>query len=545
MRLDAFLRMVSCTQGDICYIIGAKTGLVNDSLYFIGGNYSVVSLDGQTISPSTTLYSLDVNNQFPVERSIPQSLLTDTTIASQITAAYNSSLIGSNGDAAGALWHTNDTIYIFGGGFETPTNSVSSYNVRTSEWKEVEVKGGSFNFGNRSSAQYVSVPERNLGFVGMIRFDASDPNNLSWTNETLGNGSYGADVPNLDSGTMVYVPAGKEGMLISFGGSNVAEGINPAWGWPYDSDWYTIYVYDIASHTWWQQLASGNAPSHTGSFCAAVTTSPDNDAFHITTYGGWSLNNGRSYEDVHILSLPSFTWINATLLSNKSNKEEQVNSTIGRDSITGGCQTYRGAQMIVLGGDIRAGAYRLTNGACNDVFSPVRVLDLSTYVWQTELNNSASYEVPAVIYNAIGGGATGGATSTAPAAGFADPTLASLIQLRVTSATSTSIPTSSVPTPTPTPTLNPSGVASESHSSSVNAGAIVGGVVGGVIGLGLVAAFVWFLFKRNHSQEESPEIEQKNAAKVFPSIPQEMETRLPQKPEADSGPIFEMPETTK
>jgi hypothetical protein len=60
--------------------------------------------------------------------------------------------------------------------------------------------------------------------------------------------------------------------------------------------------------------------------------------------------------------------------------------------------------MIVLGGDVRAGAYSLTDGACSNAFEPVRVLDLSTYEWQKSLNTSASYEAPSIIYNKIGGG---------------------------------------------------------------------------------------------------------------------------------------------
>lgn len=86
-----------------------------------------------------------------------------------------------------------------------------------------------FQFRDRTSSQYVSVPESGLGFIyggtdymgGMIRFDASDPDNLSWTNETLGNGSNGLAVPNLESAAMVYIPAGDEGMLVTFGGRNV------------------------------------------------------------------------------------------------------------------------------------------------------------------------------------------------------------------------------------------------------------------------------------------------------------------------------------
>lgn len=59
--------------------------------------------------------------------------------------------------------------------------------------------------------------------------------------------------------------------------------------------------------------------------------------------------------------------------------------------------------MIDLGGDIRSGAYSLTNGACSEVFEPVRVLDLSTYAWQTSLNLTATYSVPPLVYNVIGG----------------------------------------------------------------------------------------------------------------------------------------------
>ena len=146
---------------------------------------------------------------------------------------------------------------------------------------------------------------------------------------------------------------------------------------------------------------SGDYPEHLESFCTAVTVSPDYGSFHITMYGGWSLNDGRSYETVYILSIPSFVWIDVTDLSNKTNAEQQVNETIGRNSPS--CQTYNGAQMMVLGGQIRAGAYDLTDQACSQVLAPVRALDLSTYHWQTSFDPSITYQVPPAIYKIIGG----------------------------------------------------------------------------------------------------------------------------------------------
>ncbi|KAH8880606.1 hypothetical protein GQ53DRAFT_833202 [Thozetella sp. PMI_491] len=512
----ALPRLAMGGAGDICYVVGAKTALVNDQLYFMSGNYSIVAFNGQQILPTASLYSLNLTNNFPVERSIPQGVFSNGSIDSTVTVAYQDSLRVNTGDSNGALWHINDTLYVFGGGFETSsaTDKVSAYDTKSNSWKDVTVSGGKFNFGHRTSAQYVSVPDSGLGFIyggvspymgGMIRFDASDPDNLSWTNETLGSGAHGKEMPNLESGALVYIPAGKEGMLVSFGGSNFSAGIFPDWGWPYDADWSLIYLYDIASHTWWKQSASGTYPRHRGSFCTAVTASPDNGAFHITTYGGWSLNDGRSYEEVHVLSIPSFTWIDASDVSDSTNKERQANSTVGRDSLPSACQVYNKGQMIVLGGNVRAGPFTFTS-SCSEVFDPVRVLDLSTYSWQTGLKLDGTYAVPQVIYDAIGGNSSGHATVTAPAAGFADPTLSSLLQQRVATATST---TPAGTTTTPAGSNGGTGSTGSDGStaastSSTNTGAIAGGVVGGVVGLALIAGGLWYLLRRRRTPP-SPE----------------------------------------
>lgn len=182
-------------------------------------------------SVATDLYSLKLNGQFPIERSIPQSSLTTNSISSDIKVAYDYAKNINNGDADGAVWAIDDTMYVFGGYFETPTNTISAYNTTTGKWKDVSVAGGDFNFGRRTSSLTATAPEESLGFIlggdtpfmgpSMLRFNASDPEGLSWTNETLNNGSNGIDVPNLLAGAMVYIPASTEGMLIAFGGGNV------------------------------------------------------------------------------------------------------------------------------------------------------------------------------------------------------------------------------------------------------------------------------------------------------------------------------------
>lgn len=95
----------------------------------------------------------------------------------------------------------------------------------------MNVTGGNFNFDNRTSSQYISVPDLRLGFIysrtdymgGIIQLNTSNPDHLSWTNETLGNGSQGIEMPNLDSDAIIYIPVEDEGILITFRGGNICD----------------------------------------------------------------------------------------------------------------------------------------------------------------------------------------------------------------------------------------------------------------------------------------------------------------------------------
>nr|OQO32495.1 hypothetical protein B0A51_00904 [Rachicladosporium sp. CCFEE 5018] len=261
-------------------------------------------------------------------------------------------------------------------------------------------------------------------------------------------------------------------------------------GFPLPSSFNVINVYDIASHTWWAQQASGDAPpNYLCQFCAGVTTSLDNTNFYITIYGGWSLLQLQSYETVFVLSLPSFTWINATSFSVQTNAEQQVNSTIGRDQQS--CQVYNNTQLLVLGGNIRAGHRSLTDGACNQVFAPLRALDLSTYTWQSVFDPSIAYKVPQTIYSVVGGG-TGGGAKSEPDYGWADTELAAVMKQRPPTATTSSLPTSTS-TPGSRATASASSVPpGNGHARKPHTSVIIGVVVG-VVALALLAVAVWFL----------------------------------------------------
>ncbi|KAH9826291.1 Host cell factor [Teratosphaeria destructans] len=492
------------------------SALVGNQLYFMGGNYSFVTAGGgQSIGAKQELYWLDVNDRYPVERSIPSGALNNATIDASTANAFEIAELGDPDKigAHGALWQTNDTLYVYGT-TGAANDELSAYNTTTGAWSTVKVAGGPLNVGNRNSATFASDPYSGLGFIlggngsntknvgGMVRFDASDPKNLSWTNETLGNGSYGLDVPNYYfEGQMLYVPAGDEGILVVFGGANISAGIQPDWEWPYYSTFALISVYDIASHTWFLQKASGDIPAHKASFCGVVTTSPDDSAFHITIYGGYSLELTDAVETVSILTLPSFTWIDASALSNQTSSEARLGDGIGRDHLN--CQVYNETLMLVLGGVIRQGSQGnqsyISDGNCNNVVAPTRVLDLSTYQWQSDsLNLSTTYQVPEIIYDVVGGNASGGATKTQPAAGFADPTLASVMKARAPTATTSSLASSASASSTAASII--SSAATPHHTTNV--GAKAGGAVGGVLGLALLSAVIAYLLRRRSRRRQ-------------------------------------------
>jgi hypothetical protein len=140
-------------------------------------------------------------------------------------------------------------------------------------------------------------------------------------------------------------------------------------------------------------------------------------------YGGQNLTpygNQTQYSDIWILSVPSFTWIPVNT--------SQQSTPYARAGHT--CDVWD-AQMVVVGGYV--------DPAISCESPGVYVFDLSVLRWVNAftalasnafsqqapqqgtgpgagLHGSAGYAVPAAVYSVIGGGATGGATATAPLA---------------------------------------------------------------------------------------------------------------------------------
>ena len=293
-----------------------------------------------------------------------------------------------------------------------------------------------------------------------------------------------------------------------------------------------IDVYDIATSSWYKQSTAGAYPDYRVNPCAVVAAAPDGSSYNIHMFGGQALlpyGNQTQFQDMWILSVPSFTWIQVD--------QSKQSVPYGRSGHT--CNVWDG-QMVMVGG------YVGNDLSCvgNDIY----VFDLSNLQWvqnftalstgsssgssgsdapsssgsgssatasagaplsssssssstsefnSTSANNpfnqqpaqlyngtsagglegSYGYQVPQAIISVIGGGPTGGATVTKPVATATAGPMATGKAITYTVTNSNG----AVVTETATPGSTNNGSSGSSGSSGPNIGAIVAGVICGVL----------------------------------------------------------------
>lgn len=140
-----------------------------------------------------------------------------------------------NEDNAAFLWYSNDTLYAPHLGATAAGDTIAAFNTTTADWSflsvsgddDVRLKSISSEFDDRSSEMSASIPSSGLAFSfgdfglpGLVKFDSSVSQALRWENQTSG-GSQGIQVPLVSEAEMVYVPLGKEGVLLVMGGMDV------------------------------------------------------------------------------------------------------------------------------------------------------------------------------------------------------------------------------------------------------------------------------------------------------------------------------------
>lgn len=313
----------------------------------------------------------------------------------------------------------------------------------------------------------------------LISLDMSDQQNVVWTNSTLPHGT-----PSRANPSVVWVPVGEQGILVVIGGvtypdyitsnrtsANAAQSNKDSPGFMTKID-----VYDIANNKWYQQPAQGGPPQLTKG-CAVLGVAQDYTSFNIYYYGGYNGldETGDFYDNVWILSLPTFMWM-------------QVSSGTPEHARAGHqCVTPYPDQMIVIGGRT---SDKGNSHQCLDGDPPgfLQAYNLTSAQWMNSYDPKSwdQYGVPEMIHMMIGGNYSGGATMTAPSpSGWATAALGDVFGTPYNaSKLTTYYPYSSVGAG--------NGTRGEAHSSGKGGGTPgwVGAVLGVVLGLVFITAVV-------------------------------------------------------
>ncbi|KAJ4347129.1 uncharacterized protein N0V89_011067 [Didymosphaeria variabile] len=437
---------------DVCKRWAGQSAVVNGTLYMYGFR---TSNDSQQKSDTWT-------NDF---------LSLDLTKSWQVAGPSLTSLSQPSGPPAvslGYLWNSLSSLYLYGGEFseepvESPTaNSLWEYKISSKEWVEhkdpkssagdnAEDAGQSIQRAAEGSGFSVAVLGRGWYFGGhedylttkdwsnqvgriylksLLEFtfpgysnnavdDLKDGKTAGedgvYRNITEGGLQSSGSFPERADGVLVYIPGfGAEGTLIGVTGG--------------DNDTFAqmnvIDVYDIANSTWYKQNTAGKTPN--------------GSSYNVYMYGGQSLQpagNQEQYDDMWILSVPSFTWIEVDPDTSKSSSpparaghschvwDSQMIVLGGYTDPELGCDTpgiYAfnmsslgwSDQFTALTGDKALKAY---NGNEGDEGNPLgQQANQRGFDHKAGLEGSYGYSVPKEVQSVIGGKETGGATLTAP-----------------------------------------------------------------------------------------------------------------------------------
>ncbi|KAI8634555.1 hypothetical protein F5Y19DRAFT_116791 [Xylariaceae sp. FL1651] len=398
---------------NFCRRFGHQTAVIDRKLYIDGGfmNWNSLSSDPTNYTNTWLLYQ-DLDE--PGSAGMPQLYA---------NLSKNASLPSVHG---GILWadDVNKKFYLFGGEYyiDPPVEFVLyAYDVLYDNWQSLGSPpdyvnsvsyGAGVSVSSIGQAYYYggwlsnnSVPGWDgprMATDSLIQYGLDD---LSWT------GAFGPDSTRRAEGAMVYIPAGGGGMLVYFGGVQDT-GNGSVVGQPMQD----IFLYDILTSQWYQQTATGDVPEMRSRFCAGATWADDQSSYNIYLYGGAGMPPSiAGFDDVYILSLPSFTWIKYYPKSNGSNQYPHNTLT---------CNVIDGAQMMIIGGSFplddlscdapeQYGSHNLDLGRQNE----------QNAQWNLYQPMVTSYDVPSDIISVIGGGPKGGAAKTVPDDGFTDPDL--------------------------------------------------------------------------------------------------------------------------
>lgn len=204
--------------------------------------------------------------------------------------------------------------------------------------------------------------------------------------------------------------------------------------------------------------------------------------------GGHGLN-GPGFDDVYILSLPSFTWIKSYPLD-RNGTGDYPSHSLSCDIVN------QGSQMLTIGG-----AFPQGGSTCDvDEVWGVHNIDLGDQiksnfkkVWAGYEPTLFGYKVPGFVTSAIGGTEDGGATKLKPDYGFTNHDLGTLLSMKAVFSTRTKLDDG----------RTEPGVVKSDTASSPKSGLSTGAIVGIAVGAGFLLAVLvglWVMRRKRKAE---------------------------------------------
>lgn len=199
-------------------------------------------------------------------------------------------------------------------------------------------------------------------------------------------------------GVLEYIPGiGEKGILVAIGGTYKNVSNHDQTDQSNFVDMTTVDIFDVASlystnqsapdSAWHSQTVSGQIPGQRAQFCSVTASAPDNSSHNIYIIAGNNQVSNTFYDDVYILSLPSFTWT-------------QVYGPGGFGRYGHTCHKVSNRHTFTVGGALSWGF----NGGCDIETHGIGILDMTSITFPTVFNpNDNAYQLPGALVSAIGG----------------------------------------------------------------------------------------------------------------------------------------------
>lgn len=303
----------------------------------------------------------------------------------------------------GILWadEVNGIIYQFGGQFSVSPQPFQlwAYDAVYNTWNLTQLTTSSVQRTAFGAGLVVNQTATGY-YYGGWQSNATTPgwnaapqlSNSIVTYDMIGNQwtiAQGPDSIGRAEGAMTFLPASDGGLLIYFGGLEDAGN-----GSTTGSDMSAIHIFDIDSSKWYVQTATGDVPQSRRRFCAGAAWPKDQSSYNIYLYGGAGIApNTTGFDDVYILSLPTFTWIKWWPM--------QPGSGNPHNSMT--CNVIGGSQMLIIGG-----TFPLDDTCDSPNVWGTHNLNLgengpNRATWDKFYPNITTYDVPDAVVAKVGG----------------------------------------------------------------------------------------------------------------------------------------------